>query len=431
MKCDRALLSAYLDNELKADDRHTLEMHVADCDDCTQQLERYRRLRSELRDAPIRRAPAQLGRNVEARIQERRRHSTLRWLPIAIGAPLSLVGVLIGVAFMAPRGEPSPQLAVTATSPKTGANRVAANGPVELWFDRELIPGAPGMTVTVDPAVPVRVSVDGNALRIEPDQAFEPGRSYTVAVESVLDVDGRRLKNPAVVSFVTAPASLADVAGELGSPRGEASTSAAQSDSTTRSNLTDVSIAGLASGPTIPGTNIDTAVIVPQTRKWPSSRANPGQPAVEVSPASTLVGEALGALRAPYQTVRVVEQAFQGGVMVRIGDSSQTLVLQRGRGTWESFAQPTARLSDVQGDASLPPPPGALAPSGAFSGVWKGVPSVRTALGWAVYEARVSSALVQHREQGTAVTLGRMAYLLRSDGTWSVVTVSKAPSETP
>jgi len=313
----------------------------------------------------------------------------------------------------------------------TGANRVAPNGAVELWFDRELTPGARGMTVTVDPAVPVRVSVDGNALRIEPDQAFEPGQSYTVAVESVLDVDGRRLKNPAVVSFVTAPASLADVPGELGSPRGEPSTAVAQSHSTTASKLPDVSIAGIASGPPVAGTNIDTAVLVPQTRKWPSSRANPGQPAVEVSPESMLVGEALGALQGPYQTMRVMEQAFQGGVMVRIGDSSQTLVLQRGRGTWESFAQPAARLSDVQSDASLPPPPGALAPSGAFAGVWKGVPSVRTALGWAVYEARVSSALVQHREKGTAVTVGRMGYLLRSDGTWSVVPVSKAASETP
>jgi Bacterial Ig-like domain/Putative zinc-finger len=431
MKCNRALLSAYLDNELKADDRHALEVHVASCDDCTQQLERYRRLRFELRDAPIRRAPAQLGRNVEARIQERRRHSTLRWLPIAVGVPLSVVGVLAGAAFLAPRGEPSPQLAVTATSPMTGANRVAPNGPVELWFDRELMPGARGVTVTVDPALPVRVSLDGNALRIEPDRAFEPGQSYTVAVESVLDVDGRRLKNPAVVSFVTAPASLADVTGELGSPRGEPSTTAAQSDSTTRSKVTDVSIAGIASVPSVAGTNVDTAVLVPQTRKWPSSRANPVQPAVEVSPASTLIGEALGALQAPYQTMRVLEQAFQGGVMVRIGDSSQTLVLQRSRGTWESFAQPTARLSDVQADASLPPPPGALAPSGTFAAVWKGVPSVRTALGWAVYEARVSSALVQHREQGTAVTLGRMAYLLRSNGTWSVVPVSTAASETP
>ncbi len=85
---------------------------------------------------------------------------------------------------------------------------------------------------------------------------------------------------------------------------------------------------------------------------------------------------------------------------------------------------------DAQADSGLPPPPGALAPSGYFAAVWKNVPSVRTALGWAVYEPRVTSALVQQRERGTVVTLGRMAYLLRSNGTWNVVPVSKTVTPT-
>jgi hypothetical protein len=45
-----------------------------------------------------------------------------------------------------------------------------------------------------------------------------------------------------------------------------------------------------------------------------------------------------------------------------------------------------------------------------------------------VYEQRVSSALIQQREHGTVVALGRMAYLLRSNGTWNVVPISKAVS---
>lgn len=248
MKCDRALLSAYLDNELRADDRLELELHIMSCPDCTEHLERYRRVRYEIRDDPARRAPTLLRANVESRIRERRRQRSSRWLPLVVGAPLSLIGILAGAALVAPRAETSPQLAVTATSPMTGAKRVAANGAVELWFDRELMAGGAGLTVTVDPSVPVHVAVEGNALRIEPYGAFEPGQSYTVAVESVLDVDGRRLKNPAVVSFVTAPAVTADA--DLGSPRGESIASvdvASSQDSAGPSALAGVPLPSIAS----------------------------------------------------------------------------------------------------------------------------------------------------------------------------------------
>jgi hypothetical protein len=97
---------------------------------------------------------------------------------------VTFAGVVAGAVLVAPRGETSPQLTVTATSPMNGATRVAPDGTVELWFDRELVSNTAGFAVTVDPPVPVRVSVDGNTLRIEPDDAFAAGQSYTVAVES-------------------------------------------------------------------------------------------------------------------------------------------------------------------------------------------------------------------------------------------------------
>ncbi|HEX3246614.1 MAG TPA: Ig-like domain-containing protein [Chloroflexota bacterium] len=430
MKCDRALLSAYLDNELKAEDRRDLELHVTSCADCAERLEQYRGVRFEIRDEPIRRAPPLLRSNLESRIRERRRQHGSRWLPIALGAPLSLIGVLAGAALVAPGGESSSALAVTATSPMTGAKRVALNGAVELWFDRDLMPGAAGLTVTVDPPIPVRVASEGNAVRIEPDGAFEPGQSYTVAVESVVDVDGRRLKNPAVVSFVTASVGLANT--DLGSPRGESLASAeggSSADSTSQSALASVPLPGIGSvASSVAPANLDSVGLSAQTRKWPVSRSSGSLPMVEPSQASIGVADTLGPLQSPYQISRVLEQAFQGGVMIRIGDTPQALVLQRSRGTWESFQEPPGKLNDAQSETSLPPPPGALAPTGAFAAVWQNLPSVRTALGWAVYEPRVTSALVQHREKGTALTLGRMAYLLRADGTWSVVSVSKTSS---
>ena len=66
MKCDGALLSAYLDNELKADERSQLEVHVTSCADCADRLENFRCLRFEIRDEPLRRAPAQLRYNVRS-----------------------------------------------------------------------------------------------------------------------------------------------------------------------------------------------------------------------------------------------------------------------------------------------------------------------------------------------------------------------------
>ncbi|MFN0073149.1 MAG: Ig-like domain-containing protein [Chloroflexota bacterium] len=432
MKCDRALLSAYIDHELNAAERLQIEAHVIDCPECAQQLERYRGVRFQLRNEAPRRAPSELRARVESQMRARRRKENLRWLPLAVGAPLSVIGIVAGAALLGSRGEPSAPLAVTATSPMSGAQRVAPGGAVELWFDRELMPGTGGVTVTVDPPVPVRIIVDGNALRIEPDTAFESGQNYTVAVESALDVDGRRLKQPALVSFVTAPPVVAEVRPELGSPRGVPGVSAngaAASDPASIGGKSAAPISPLAGVPsTIAGPSVDTVSLTAQTQKWPGSRAIASVPAADPPTASYAVGDTLGALVAPYQTVRVLEQAFQGGVMLKIGDSAQTLVLQRGRGTWDSHLAVYGQSSEVLPDASLPPPPGALAPSGAFGALWERSPSVRSALGWAVYEPRVTSALVQQREQGRAITLGRMAYLLRSNGSWIVVPLSKAPA---
>jgi hypothetical protein len=295
-----------------------------------------------------------------------------------------------------------------------------------MWFDRELAPSTTDVAVSVDPPVPVRVSIDGNALRIDPDVAFDPSQTYTVAVESVVDVDGRRLKTPAVISFATGSSVVADSAA-LGSPRGVPSDGIPSTSESDSPRLGEVSLPSIASVPAqVAGASIE-AVGLTQTRKWPVTRSSTAKSVIETSPAATVVGEQLGALQAPYQTVRVQEQAFQGGVMVRLGDSAQTLVLRRNMGTWEAVAQPSATV-EAQAEASLPPPPGALTPSGAFAAVWNSAPSVRTALGWAVYEQRVSSALIQQREHGTVVALGRMAYLLRSNGTWNVVPISKAVS---
>lgn len=391
MTCDRALLSAYVDNELELSQKTDLENHLELCRECASHLEMLRAMRMELRDIPRMHAPSQLGTQLAERIQQKKRVSA-RWLPIAIGAPVGVIAMVAGATLLAPRFEAPAPLVVTATAPAMGAQRVALNGPIELWFDREIQKQALPV-VTIDPPAQVQLSVDGNALRIDPMGDLSPGQTYTIAVSSVTDVDGRKLKTPAVVSFTTATTSVATLPAELGSPRGDVKESA------------------------------ESARQIP---KWASiRRAVPdrgSEPQVAVQP----LADALGALTSPAQRIQVVEQAFQGGMMIKVGSSAQTLVLQRSRNNWESYADP-ARLSDLQAmsDTSLPPPPGALAPAGIFGRLWNSSSDLRTRLGWAVYELRLSDAVVEQHERGTAVVLGHMAYLLQSDGHWSVLSIAK------
>jgi len=391
MTCDRALLSAFVDNELEPSQKAELEKHLDHCSECASHLEMLRSMHIGLRDTPRMRPPLALATQLQERIQRKKRASA-RWLPIAIGAPVGVIGIVAGAALLAPRFEAPTPLVVTATAPAMGAQRVALNGPIELWFDREIQPRAVPV-VTVDPPVPVQFAVDGNALRIEPVGDLTPGQTYTIAVSAITDVDGRKLKTPAIVSFTTATTSVATLPAALGSPRGDVKESP------------------------------ESARQVP---KWASLRRSipdrVSEPQIAVQP----LENALGTLTAPTQRIQVVEQAFQGGMMIKVGSSAQTLVLLRGRNNWESYADP-ARLSDLQAmsETSLPPPPGALAPAGIFGRLWNSSSDLRTRLGWAVYEIRLSDAVVEQRERGTAVVLGQMAYLLQSDGRWSVVSVAK------
>jgi hypothetical protein len=130
------------------------------------------------------------------------------------------------------------------------------------------------------------------------------------------------------------------------------------------------------------------------------------------------VGLAVG----PAQSVRVLEQAFQGGVMLKLGGSDQLFVLLRSRGRWEKHADVWSAGSDgAAASLGLPPPPGALTPTGSFGRLWNDSPELRTALGWAVDEPRETRAGVQQCEQGTAIAIGQLAYLLAADGRWKAV----------
>ena len=283
-------------------DRERLEAHLGGCSSCAQSLDMYRAMRFELRSEPVRRAPSSLRASVMERARERRRREQLRWLPLAVGAPLVFVGVVAGASLLQPGWQPSPRLAVTATSPITGSTKVPPTGVIEMWFDRDLMPGASGVTVTVDPELPIRLSVEGNALRIEPQDELQSGQSYTVSVESALDVDGRRLQSPAVLTFVTAQTELATASDSSGSPRGAPAAGSTVLKSSGEPSSSAVSLPVLGAPMSL--APVEGVGLTAQTQKWPSARGARGAPVPEPVAAVSAEGERLGSLVAPVQVDR-------------------------------------------------------------------------------------------------------------------------------
>lgn len=427
MKCDPARLSAYLDNDLDASERLDVEQHLRRCQCCADALEAYRAVRSVVRGTPQLLAPSSVGDGLETRLERRRRRFTGAWLPVAIGAPVVFVGVLALGALVVSKNEPPADLRVTASFPPAGAQRVSVRAPIELWFDREIQSSAQTGIVTVDPPVPVRLSAQGNSLRIEPVGAFEPDQTYTVAVESIVDVDGRKLRSPAVVSFTTAaPTQVAAPVPGLGSPRGDQAVPApAAADAMSGNREAAVQAATLASRTAVAGgAAVETAVLArAHTPKLPGRHPGGVSRSAEVPTlSSSMLEDSVGLAIGPTQSVRVLEQAFQGGVMLKVGGSDQLVVLLRSRGRWEKHRDTWSVGADgASASSGLPPPPGALTPTRSFGKLWSDSPDLRAALGWAVYEAREMRAGIMQCEQGTAIAIGQLAYLLTSDGRWKAI----------
>jgi hypothetical protein len=128
------------------------------------------------------------------------------------------------------------------------------------------------------------------------------------------------------------------------------------------------------------------------------------------------LGEATG----PERSVRLVEQSFQGGIMLGRGDTDRIYALVRYSGRYESFAN-SWRPGEV-----LPPagqrPPGTFEPLRGFGKIWRNEPSVKLQLGWPVYEERAALGTLQPYAGGTLIrSAGGIAYALLDDGTWRVL----------
>lgn len=116
---DLAALSAYLDDELDADERQRLAGHLADCPLCSARLAKLRWLAAQLRSLPEARLGFDLAGVIEGRLAAAPRtpveKGRRRWLghwPLAVGAAASLaIGISMGSALVAGGAVSAPPMA--------------------------------------------------------------------------------------------------------------------------------------------------------------------------------------------------------------------------------------------------------------------------------------------------------------------------------
>lgn len=179
-----------------------------------------------------------------------------------------------------------------------------------------------------------------------------------------------------------------------------------------------------------------TAQSVPAATATQLPTAMPTRTASAASPTNT-------ALPAGFPTpvnaqISVAEQLFEGGRMFWLQPTGQiwvVIVTGEGRGTWTIYPD-TFIEGEVESDPSLVPPNSFLQPERGFGKLWREVPAVREALGWAVTpEFGYTSAYEYHAggsvDAGGIYTAGPGYHVLYSlygerfrfneaDGTWQL-----------
>jgi len=120
------------------------------------------------------------------------------------------------------------------------------------------------------------------------------------------------------------------------------------------------------------------------------------------------------------QTVNVVFQPFERGVMIWREDTRQIYALYRD-GAWDIFPDTWAE-PQPESDPSLAPPEGRVQPVRGLGLVWRQQPDVRDQLGWGLRVEEGLAAPLQAFERGVLVRIGDITYaLLAPDGsptTW-------------
>lgn len=106
--------------------------------------------------------------------------------------------------------------------------------------------------------------------------------------------------------------------------------------------------------------------------------------------------------------ISMAEQLFEGGRMFWLQPTGQIWVLHvtgEGRGAWTIYPD-TFVDGEPESDPSLTPPAGLLQPDRGFGKLWREVPAVRDALGWAVTPEFGYTSAYEYHAGGTVDASG-------------------------
>ncbi|MFN8531017.1 MAG: hypothetical protein U0670_20630 [Anaerolineae bacterium] len=146
-----------------------------------------------------------------------------------------------------------------------------------------------------------------------------------------------------------------------------------------------------------PETTVEPSPSMPPTAEPTTEAAPPTAETVVESATSTPLGpiQAVTPTRTPIPPnfptplvarIQVVEQLYEHGRMFWLEPNREIWVLvvtAEGRGTWTVYQDTWEEGVDPESDPSLTPPDGLIQPHRGFGKLWREVPGVREALGWA------------------------------------------------
>lgn len=128
------------------------------------------------------------------------------------------------------------------------------------------------------------------------------------------------------------------------------------------------------------------------------------------------VAARLGCARAEEAPVPLARQSFERGLMLWRADTREILVFRRD-GTWTVHGD-TWQEGDLLADAGTPPD-GLFAPVRRFGKLWRQLPEVRQALGWATAAEEPLPGAFQQFDGGRMIWTGdQVVYILYPDGRW-------------
>ncbi len=167
----RLLVSAYCDGEVTPEERMRVEAHLAECAECVQALESYRRLGRAIRALPQGTPSRTLWVRVQEGLARPARPLWWRLLPAASVAAVLLMAVVVGLLLRpAPSGPAAPRaleaeqgIQAEATSPALQAPPIAPASPSAATKDYlALVPSPPPC-----PGIPLALEVVAISARSE------------------------------------------------------------------------------------------------------------------------------------------------------------------------------------------------------------------------------------------------------------------------